>query len=87
MGLVPIKEVIMTLVNGINPALTRPCSYCKKHIFWSDTIYRSKRYWGQLHKDCLDKYDAYKEAENALMGKEDSNVPMGKTHETKEVAT
>lgn len=64
----------MPIVNGINTALTRPCSFCKKHIMWAETIYHSKRYWGQLHKDCVEKYDKYKDAECALTGKE---VPHG----------
>lgn len=46
------------LVNGINTALTRPCSECGKHVMWSERLVvrwvAGKRY--QLHAACVDDW-------------------------------
>lgn len=46
------------IVNGINTALTRPCSECGKHIMWADKLIvkwvGGKRH--QLHEGCVDDW-------------------------------
>lgn len=43
---------------------------------YAETVYRSEKYGGQLHKECQPKYDAFYEAELAMTGKEVPNDPV-----------